>query len=508
MKTPALFLLGSAHCDSVSQQRHVVLANKIALIICGLALFLEFMYIKFYVFNSTAICILVVAFCVLLTLAFNWAGFVRLSRVLLCISPSLILIGTSIYSKFHNTALLREYDYFTYRIVLLSFTVLPAVLFTNREFRLMAACLTFSGLLLILFDPIHIAFGAGNPAGQTDSGRYYYFANVVFLTSFIVIIGSVLILKSASERNEAFSEKVIDETESTKQNLIRYQNAILSLAKDFRSMTGSEAELSKRLCEVLAENLMVTRVSVWNLDESSSTLTRIHLFENNNQTDETVTLKRGDYPQYFKALETKSFIMASDANRHADTKEFSESYLMPLNIYSLLDCPVIVENVVKGVICCENQQEARDWKPEDTLFVQSLADLIAVYRQNEEIKKLYQTVQQQNNELTEKSGEIKRMNDNLEMLVRNRTHELEQRNQKLVEYGFINSHLLRAPLTRVLGLSDLISRSVTPQENEMLIHLMNSAHELDKVIARINDTLNENQFLTKEDVISGIAETK
>jgi GAF domain-containing protein len=503
MKTPSFFLSGSEFCESTSQRRHVTLSNKIAVALFGLAMISEIMYVKFYAFNSTAISILVIGFGVLLTILLNKWGLNQFSRALLCISPMVALIAASIYSKFYNTLLVREYDYFTYRIILLALAVLPVVLFTNRELRYMTGCLIISGLLLLLFDPIHVAFGAGNQTGGSAAGRYYFFANVVFMVAYTVIIGSVMILKSAAERNELFNENVIRETESTKQNLLRYQNAILTLAKDFRAMAGTEAELSKRLCEVLADNLRVSRVSVWNLSEQNTILTRVHLHEDNATSDEHVALKRSDFPSYFNALETQPFIMATNAQTHSDTKEFTESYLRPLQIYSMLDCPIVVENQVAGVICCENQQEPRDWKPEDTLFMQSLSDLISVYRQNEEIRKLYQTVQHKNNELVNKTNEIKSINDNLETLVRNRTLELEERNQKLVEYGFINSHLLRAPLTRILGLSDLISREVTLQEKQMLLHLLDSARELDKVVSRINDTLNENQFITKEDVISG-----
>jgi GAF domain-containing protein len=502
MNTPSFFLSGTEFSNSVSQYRHIALSNFIALVLFGLAIFLEIMYLNFYGPTTTAVAILIVGCSTLFTVALNRWGFTQASRAWLCITPPSMLIAVSIYAKFNNSLQVREYDYFTYRIVLLALAVLPVVMFTNRELRIMMVCLIVSGLLLFLFDPIHLLFGAENKAGAFPGSRYY-FVNVVVLVAYVIIIGSVLFLKSSAERKEILREQVIENTETTKQNLLRYQNAILTLAKDFRAMIGTEAELSKRLCEVLADNLRVSRVSVWNLSEQNTILTRVHLHEDDMSTDEHVALKRSDFPAYFQALETEPFIMATDAQTHADTSEFTESYLKPLQIISMLDCPIVVENRVVGVICCENKYETRDWKPEDTLFMQSLSDLIAEYRQNEEIRKLYLTVQQKNNELVNKTNEIKSVNDNLEWLVRNRTQELEERNQKLVEYGFINSHLLRAPLTRILGLSDLISREVTLQEKQMLLHLLDSARELDKVISRINDTLNENQFITKEDVISG-----
>jgi light-regulated signal transduction histidine kinase (bacteriophytochrome) len=57
--------------------------------------------------------------------------------------------------------------------------------------------------------------------------------------------------------------------------------------------------------------------------------------------------------------------------------------------------------------------------------------------------------------------------------VRERTHELEVQNEKLTEYDFINSHLLRAPLARILGLADLLCLENTSVSDRELIESLN-----------------------------------
>jgi signal transduction histidine kinase len=181
----------------------------------------------------------------------------------------------------------------------------------------------------------------------------------------------------------------------------------------------------------------------------------------------------------------------------------------------MLDCPIMLETDLYGVICCEHTGKVRTWNTEDSLFVQSLADLIAISFKNEKIRALLVRIRSQNHELVEKTNEIKTineqlnalneelatMNESLEATVRRRTEELETQNQQLTEYAFINSHLLRAPLARILGLANLISSEVTTYQDQRLMEgLIQSTHELDTIIRRISDVLYAGSDLTRSDV--------
>ncbi|MFA0961189.1 PAS domain-containing protein [Roseivirga sp. BDSF3-8] len=63
---------------------------------------------------------------------------------------------------------------------------------------------------------------------------------------------------------------------------------------------------------------------------------------------------------------------------------------------------------------------------------------------------------------------------------------LKHQNQQLIDYAFFNSHRLRAPLARVMGLAELIKQDV---EHPLMPKLLESASELDNVTRDINHIL-------------------
>lgn len=107
-------------------------------------------------------------------------------------------------------------------------------------------------------------------------------------------------------------------------------------------------------------------------------------------------------------------------------------------------------------------------------------------------------------DLNHANEELTSMNDGLDLMVKNRTAELEERNYQLTEYAFINSHLLRAPLARVLGLTDLIRmESTDPKTQDLMNKLFNSCEELDEIIKLMSTQLSDGSILNstqKEDL--------
>jgi PAS domain S-box-containing protein len=64
---------------------------------------------------------------------------------------------------------------------------------------------------------------------------------------------------------------------------------------------------------------------------------------------------------------------------------------------------------------------------------------------------------------------------------------IQDQNQKLREISWIQSHVVRAPIARLMGLSELISETDKDDDqfNNLLGHLVDSANELDNVIRDI-----------------------
>jgi ligand-binding sensor domain-containing protein len=115
---------------------------------------------------------------------------------------------------------------------------------------------------------------------------------------------------------------------------------------------------------------------------------------------------------------------------------------------------------------------------------------LEVQRQNDEI-------QAQNEEIMAQAEEIKGINENLELMVQERTTELERKNKALEEYAFINAHKLRSPVASILGLVNLLSRTRLEDEGiEINKRLKQSAEELDDIVRSITKAIEkgEKQF--------------
>ncbi len=104
---------------------------------------------------------------------------------------------------------------------------------------------------------------------------------------------------------------------------------------------------------------------------------------------------------------------------------------------------------------------------------------------NEELSKA-------NNELLILNKRVFELNEVLEQRVTERTQELMNRNKILSDYAHMNAHLLRTPVTRIMGLIDLLRITEDPEEKKKVHEiLLVSAEDLDKVVRSINDRLAE-----------------
>ena len=116
-----------------------------------------------------------------------------------------------------------------------------------------------------------------------------------------------------------------------------------------------------------------------------------------------------------------------------------------------------------------------------------------VKMQNQEIKKQRIEIEEKSEELKVLNESLKDMNATLELKVAARTEELQIKNQKLQEYTFVNSHKLRAPVARILGLINLLDYKNIYDSELIVTQLRNSATELDEMTRDIGAKLEADQ---------------
>jgi signal transduction histidine kinase len=100
-----------------------------------------------------------------------------------------------------------------------------------------------------------------------------------------------------------------------------------------------------------------------------------------------------------------------------------------------------------------------------------------------------------NSRLVSSNEEIVALNENLEKIVNARTAKIKIQISQLESYAHMNSHEVRAPVARILGLINLILL----EENELLkkdlLEKLNSSTlELDLVIKKMNRLLETEAF--------------
>lgn len=160
------------------------------------------------------------------------------------------------------------------------------------------------------------------------------------------------------------------------QQAIRYQNVQLKLAKMVKDDFSSTL---KKIVEEDAKALEVERVGIWFFNSDRTEIICEDLYsQNENVHQKGLSLASKDYPIYFKALEESRTIAANDARKDSRTCEFTEKYLVPQGITSMMDIPIWLRGKVVGIICHEHTGPKREWSAEEQDFVTSIADMVSL----------------------------------------------------------------------------------------------------------------------------------
>lgn len=182
---------------------------------------------------------------------------------------------------------------------------------------------------------------------------------------------------AARERDEARRE-LRRNVAAFQEMALRHQQALVQLA-GLSPDAGGLSTIHKELTRVAAETLGVERASVWHLNDDGSEMRCEELYERgHDRHSRGVVLRAADYPRYFAALKLGRAIDSHDAHRDARTSEFSDAYLAPLGITSMMDAAIRRDGRVTGVVCLEHVGEPRTWTPAEMEFAGALADQAAL----------------------------------------------------------------------------------------------------------------------------------
>lgn len=113
-----------------------------------------------------------------------------------------------------------------------------------------------------------------------------------------------------------------------------------------------------------------------------------------------------------------------------------------------------------------------------------------VEKQNGLLLRQQQEIEKINKQLKKSNDEIMDINLHLESRVKERTKNLEEQNQQLSEYAYINAHLLRAPMCSILGLVQLMeSNTPSDADDPLVYHMKKSSWQLKDIVDKISKAI-------------------
>ena len=123
------------------------------------------------------------------------------------------------------------------------------------------------------------------------------------------------------------------------------------------------------------------------------------------------------------------------------------------------------------------------------VFALSIVTIFLINK-NSRVHSLVSQLQEQNFAMSAQKARIEELNTNLEKIVADRTAQLESRTRQILDFASYNSHHVRGPLARILGLASLMRNASSMEEKILFLDSMDDAAlEMDKAIKIVNRKL-------------------
>ena len=198
------------------------------------------------------------------------------------------------------------------------------------------------------------------PSTPTTRG-IEYICFLLFVPFFYVVIREQINKNKAEAKLSKYIKKLNNVLVNQSHNVLFYE--------------GKVEEGAKALTKEVIDTMEVDRCSIWlyNSDKSSIICQQLYIKSEDNWY-QNIELFRKDFTPYFDHLLVDPIIVAINAEEHSATKCFTETYLRPLGIKSMLDVPIVHRGQVIGVICIESLT-THDWNKSEVDFAQMLSSL-------------------------------------------------------------------------------------------------------------------------------------
>lgn len=249
-------------------------------------------------------------------------------------------------------------------------------------------------------------------------------------------------LITARDVSERKNQEMVNQLRQ--ERVLLQNNILIRLSKTRLDEGDFWKEGLRTITEAASEGTDVGRVSMWLFQESQ--ISCVDLFIKDTQKHTTAeVLKETDFPMYFQGIRNEVAIVADDAHTHKYTKEFSEVYLTPTKIMSMLDLPIYIGGELIGVICWEQLHKFKHWSDDDITFARSIADIVSLGIEADKRLKAEKELKS-TKEILEQTSLVAKVGG----------WEIDVQNQK-VFFSDINKATLEAPPEFVLDLESALT---------------------------------------------------
>jgi PAS domain S-box-containing protein len=173
-------------------------------------------------------------------------------------------------------------------------------------------------------------------------------------------------------------------TDQFERRLAAQSDALTALTARYTNPTERFDDRLRHILETAAAALHVARLSMWRYDDGRESIRCEGMHRPAAEYTSGMMLRRAQTQAYFDAIDRDRVIAAHDARADPRTREFLDTYLVPLGIGAMLDVPLRHDNTTVGVLCAEHLGEARHWTVDEQNFAIAVANLIVVAIAEEE----------------------------------------------------------------------------------------------------------------------------
>jgi signal transduction histidine kinase len=237
------------------ERRGVLLTNLISLILTGFSFILFITYYAWYGWNFITTVLPIASIFFLIPIVLNARGYTTISRLLVCLTIPVLAMSVSIYSKNLYINDQQEFDYFTFRFLILASCVFPFILFTLDETKLLIISALIGLAILMMHDPLHYFFGVGYIQTKVSSlnTSAYYFVNIVIAITYCIMVGATVFLKWISEKNEHKTVELINELNNANESLVEKNAEIEAQSLEILAQSDVLNSNQHKLVEAYAE---------------------------------------------------------------------------------------------------------------------------------------------------------------------------------------------------------------------------------------------------------------